>query len=129
MKIHHNPGFSRPNTRAEKSDRQDSSTRSFLSKLQADNAAELDRLADFYSPSFPMEEAKERPIPHSPIGAKTETQVDDLHVHTISSTTRSSPCRNCMHNHRFGGVTGAPIPVPGGHIHFVNGQTESGKKP
>ena len=126
MKIHHNPNFSRPNIRA-KDEAPLSNTHSFLSKLQADNAAELDRLAGFHTSTFSAEEASFINTP--PTTAETEIESPASHVHALSGSTRSAPCRNCMHSHRFGGVTGAPIPVPGGHIHYVNGQTEQGKKP
>ena len=53
----------------------------------------------------------------------------NAHVHEISGKTHSLRCKHCNHSHRFAGVTGTAIYLPGGgHVHGIYGATEHPRK-
>lgn len=46
------------------------------------------------------------------------------HVHEVEGSVRLAELREDPHNHRFAGVTGEAIRVPGGHIHIFRTKTD-----
>lgn len=49
------------------------------------------------------------------------------HVHEFLGSTRLAELCQCPHNHRFAGITGQAIPVPGGpgaHYHEIKTKTD-----
>ena len=46
------------------------------------------------------------------------------HVHEVVGSVRLAELSDDPHNHRFEGMTGEEIPVPGGHIHDFHTTTD-----
>lgn len=46
------------------------------------------------------------------------------HVHEVEGSVRLAELGEDPHNHRFAGITGEFIPVPGGHIHNFQAKTD-----
>ena len=113
MKIYTNPNFPRP-PRAERThsavERHTRGTAQFLDDLSMRNKQALD---DLQTPRVDRVDTPSAP---------------PAHRHHVNVQTRPSRGTS-THSHRFSGMTGTAITVPGGHVHFVSGQTEfSGKK-
>ena len=47
-----------------------------------------------------------------------------FHDHEFEGSTRKAELDEALHNHRFAGVSGPAIVVPGGHIHKVKSRTD-----
>lgn len=49
---------------------------------------------------------------------------EQTHVHEFLGSTRLAELEDDPHNHRFAGVSGPEIKVPGGHVHRVEARTD-----
>ena len=115
MKIYSNPNF--PRAQPKPKDRQDRiDTLAFVSALQERNAKALAQLQA--QGLRRTEDRRAKP----PVSA--QQRAPNHHTHQITGRT----LKNGMHNHRFSGLTGPPIEVPGGHVHAISGTTELGQK-
>ena len=110
MKIYSNPNFPRvPRTVREisssNSKKRISDVGNFLDELTTRNRKAMDGLQDLRRDGGDSQRAVE------------------AHRHKVDATLR--PARGqAVHCHRFAGMTGTAIEVPGGHVHFVSGQTK-----
>jgi len=113
MKIYTNPNFPRvPRETRDRPmhNRQCRDTTQFLDELSTRNAAALRRL-DNLRPDRPG--SRSTSVSHA-------HRFDDIHTR---------PARgHSPHCHRFSGITGTAIDVPGGHVHFLHGQTGFSRK-
>ena len=113
MKIYTNPNFPRP-PRAERAysavERHTRGTAQLLDDLSARNKRALDDLQTQRVDRTDMPSSAPAPHRH--------------HVDIQARPSRGTS----THCHRFSGMTGTAITVPGGHVHFVNGQTEFSRK-
>ena len=55
---------------------------------------------------------------------REKCQREQTHVHEVLGSVRLAELGEDPHNHRFAGVTGEVIPVPGGHIHEFHTTTD-----
>ena len=115
MKIYSNPNF--PRFRPEHAaQRERIDTATFLAELQERNAKSLE-----YLRAHGLRGTKD-----GPPKPNTERERSASYRHTHQATGRT--LKGGTHNHRFSGLTGPPIEVPGGHVHAIQGTTEFGRK-
>ena len=53
-----------------------------------------------------------------------ENEEQQRHVHEIEGSVMIAEPQEDPHNHRFAGVSGEAIGIPGGHVHEVNFRTD-----
>jgi len=110
MKIYSNPNF--PRIRPEQAARRDQiDTLTFVSELQARNAKALEQLCA-------------QGLRRAPCGRAKAVAPRTQHKHQVTGRVLTGDA----HNHRFSGLTGPPIKIPGGHVHAIQGTTELGRK-
>jgi hypothetical protein len=61
---------------------------------------------------------------HHDIEKKHDCKKEQTHDHEFLGSTRLAELEDDPHNHRFAGVSGPEIKVPGGHIHMVSSRTD-----